>query len=521
MGLFDKYLKFIPPVLVTLAFLVWVTIFHGLYPLPFYSYFFDPELAYYLNSLQLGNWGEVQLYQHPGTILQLAGAGIAAVLQLSPEAAFADHQIDQFRLVWKAIAVGAMVLLVVQIFRLSFSGRTITTFSIAILLLISDYNTWAYWGTFTPEGGILVIYLPAALVFASRMFQPTIRPVEWIAWGAVLALITTLKITLWPVTLFLWIIAATRHDLGSVRRLAIFAVGFCGIFLLSVIAASIFAQNRADQLSWFVNLISESGRYGVRGEIPSRSFLPMAEILSLLKSGLALQNYTTLLPMLFMTALAVCDMISPNRLKTDRILAGGFILTFILTWVVFAKHPYQIKYLLVQLPLMLAYWIIRQHRIVEVLPPRICYTAMCLLAGVGFSAFANYKALHNYTTTHTISARQEIDWVIAQVKPEQIALTLWTPHPLAAKAFALRECLIFERIHHDTVRKSFSFSERTANHVHATGSSLPLHTIEPGTLIVTSRFFKDQRAPLIHLNADLQLFFYRSSPIANPQGTAD
>ena len=66
----------------------WILFNYILNPLPFFSYFSDPELAYIFSSLELSEYGKVELTDHPGTFLQIFGVPTAALASLDFSDAF-------------------------------------------------------------------------------------------------------------------------------------------------------------------------------------------------------------------------------------------------------------------------------------------------------------------------------------------------------------------------------------------------------------------------------------------------
>jgi hypothetical protein len=241
----------------------------------------------------------------------------------------------------------------------------------------------------------------------------------------------------------------------------------------------------------------------------SGAFLEIPTILTQLQQGLALQNYTILIPVILFVGLALYDLrqSSPNSRRFQ--LSVCFLVSLSLIWLAFLKHPYQIKYILPQVLLILFYWLARETADKTPLPGRIKLIALCLFVGVGFSAFANFTLLHAYSRVTTKENVKVIDRVIQEVNPSYIRFSLEVLHPDSTRAFALRECKVFTEVFRTQVSPSITvFRERNSSFKEETTGNLPIEQISDGMLIVTRGYFEDERAPLIHFDQDLDLFFY-------------
>lgn len=139
---------------------VWVLFNYILNPLPFFSYFSDPELAYIFSSLELAKFGNVELTQHPGTFLQIFGIPTAALAAIDFADAFDTDAIDRFRDVWLYFCSLSMIGCIYVLKKITTNNLQLVC---ATLLLFSDYNTLAFWGRFTPEGAFSALYLPILL----------------------------------------------------------------------------------------------------------------------------------------------------------------------------------------------------------------------------------------------------------------------------------------------------------------------------------------------------------------------
>ena len=185
-------------VILILAFFVYEKVIN---PLPYYSFFSDPELPYFLNSVMLATEGQVQHTDHPGTALQMVGAVLSRLLGISPDEVFADGTIQLFRHAWQYLSLALTLGLVVFLWRSLGQVARGWMFVCLLAVVFADYNSLVYWGTFTPEGAFTVLYIPAMVLLLRRFHSGTaISTPVLVVLGLLLGLVTTIKLTLWPVT---------------------------------------------------------------------------------------------------------------------------------------------------------------------------------------------------------------------------------------------------------------------------------------------------------------------------------
>lgn len=486
----------------------WFAVFTVARPLPFFSYFHDPELTYILNARELLATGSVEHTDHPGTILQLVGAGLHLVLGTEIDEVLAETAINPFRALWawlSLLSAIALILLAARHFR---EGWVLV---VGLGLLVFDPNAAIYWTRFTPEGGLFALYLPFALLALMRFTRgDRVGVGQAIAWGILLGALTTLKITFWPLTLFLaFVLLATRDPLD--RR----AVVCAGAFFVAALATylplgSLFARDVAAQWAWLGRLITHSGRYGSGEE----GVLSLSEILRWTQRGYASQGYFPLLVLAVFAALASWDLFGRARGRRSRLLALGVLLCFALSVLLFAKHPYQIKYLLPLAPLLFLYWSARREEGTPPWPRLAKLGLVALLGGVGINALATYAALHEFTLRRHQDTVAEVDKALEIARPRHALFSYEIQHPLAARAFAVNETQFFlPQLESFAIEPSW-FRERQSDYALASGTPFPQETLPPDSLIFTASYFEDPRAQLVYANPDLGfgLFIYQVAP---------
>ncbi len=498
------------------AFLVlglWFTAYHVLYPQPFYSFFSDPELPYILNSVQLAQSGTVQMHEHPGTLLQIAGAVISRIIQMEPASVFSSEKIDMFRLFWRVVSLFAAAITLLVLYRMERSLQSSGLFGIALLLIVSDYNALAYWGTFTPEGAFFAVYLPTALLFIHRhSLSAPVRIPELAGWAFLLGSVSTIKITLLPASLFLWVagysitvgrqgslnlrIGAFRPLLGSALTLLIFGLLAVG-----------FSEDRSAQLQWFAQLVSEGGRYG-RPTESGGMFLPAMEIIDWVIKGLSLQSYTTLVPLTVLVAISVFCVIGKSVPRNQKVVSAAFILVALANWLIFIKHPYQIKYLLTQPILLVVFWC-AWNQCCGKLSVRAMAVTSLLLCFVAFNSFANHLLLHRYTRERTLANAEIIDRIVASKQPSTLYVGSNLDHPVAAKRFAVNWARYFRANFAEQVGTVHSVNERSFDLRQTRGgSSIGIAAIEPDSLIIVEHFYRDDRIIPQFESMEMGLFIY-------------
>ena len=432
-------------------------------PLPFYAFQSDPELRYYYNSLLLANGRRVEHTDHPGTALQCTGAVIARGLGLKLEDAFEPAALQRFLLVWRVVALASLTAIGVWLAR-RLKGRGGWVLALLVLLVAFDYQTLVYWLTFTPESAFFVLYLPVALFCVLRGRKPV--PCSWregLLLAALLGFITTIKLTLWPVTLFVlgWL-AFAQSPLTSVSGWRRFA-GYAGIALLTYAGiASALAQDPAASWRWVLALIEHNGRYGGRYGAAAAGaglFPPWSVGLEALQRAFALQAYTTL-PVfggVLLCALwswrrkdgpaeggAACPQDAGWKSRVEQRVGGnalhlesartasvGFIAALLLLFLMFLKHPYQGKYLMPASVLIVLFAAVQ----VEAgwLPPLRWIRPLCLILGlIVFNAVLSQQLLYNYTIPRDGRICARIDAWLAKAPHDALVFSSRLPHPIPA-----------------------------------------------------------------------------------------
>jgi len=474
--------------------------------LPFFAYFADPEVAYIFSALQLNEMGYVQMTDHPGTFLQIVGAGLGRLLSFDFKQAFVLDAYNQFRSAWLIFTLLAVAFALLQFWKLL--GWSVCAFLIASLLLVHDYNTLMHFGRFTPEGGFLALYLVAA-VLACRSITGAkeLSFARALNWGALLGAVTTIKITLWPVTAFLiGAFFCLRSEAKMPRQLLAGALMLATALVAYFVVGSAFADDAADQMAWFKRLLTESGRYGKPN--PEGSFLPFAQILSFTIQGFSFQSFTTLFPIVALSGFALWKLIRSQSTPL-RLLSLGFLLCLALSFLIYAKHPYQIKYLLPQTYLLLAYFLIVGNYFRDELPQaKILRAVGLVLAMVAVNAFLNFHIVYGFNQNRYAAIKQEVSRIMQAQAVDNFYFSLEVPHELTAYGLGVREITDLLPLFEQTAPSLTVFRERNADYSISIAGSLPLEKIAPSSLIFTQRYFKDARAVLIYYDENLSLFVY-------------
>lgn len=487
----------------------WVLLNYILNPLPFFSYFSDPELAYIYSSLELEKFGSVELTSHPGTFLQVFGVPTAAIAGIDFTDAFKPDAIDRFREVWLYFCSLSMIGSIYLLKKLTTNNLQLVS---ATLLLFSDYNTLSYWGRFTPEGAFSTLYLPILLLLVLRLNSANpISTKSLLGWSILVGCATTIKITLWPVSIFSWILVACHGDSSTTLKIKK-GVLFATVSLLAyLILASAFADDRTEQIQWFLSLITNSGRYG--GTNSHGAFLPFSQIVEMTWRGLSLQNYTTLIPLILTSAAALIIALKKQTKPSARIVTMSFMICLILSGLIYAKHPYQIKYLLPQSYLILLFFLYLSKLKLVTYHSLVPKALLALTAGATLNSFATYQALHTYIRNHDNLTQQKIDDAIAQVNPSKVYLSLEIQHPLTAQGLATRETKRLIPLFENQTPSSQIFRERENDYKIIHNSPLPLESINDNSLIFTARPFSDPRVQYIYQDLALGLnIFYAHAP---------
>lgn len=489
--------------LLPIAFLVWVVAYRIFLPLPFYSYFADPELAYLFSALELAEFKTVQLHDHPGTLLQLFGVLITACLGMDLTAAFDVPTVNRFRLVWLCFSCAAL-LLTARLIRKATPDRIV--FATAFLLLFHDFHAFAFWGRFTPEGAFFSLYMPVLmLIYAGQRGEGIRRPGQALLVGLVLGCATTVKITLWPVTAFFWLIFWVG-DLSPagyrIKNLLLLSGSSVAAYC---VLGSAFAIDRGAQFEWFLSLITESGRYG--GISEHGAFLPLTEIATRFFQGLRIQSYTALIPLFALGGWAIIDIGSRTTANKTKIVSAGFLICLAFTFFLYAKHPYQMKYLLPQTLLFTLYFIWRTRQ-GNPLPAKVKMIIIVMFTAVTLNALASYHVLHIASKDRNLEIARNIDAAIEELNPKVVFFSMEVPHPRMSQAFAVREARRLGPHFEATVPPTSIFRERAADYSRLSGVALPLQELAPETLIVTAGYFEDPRVQLVWADADLRLFMF-------------
>lgn len=497
------------------AFAVWFFVYHFYWAQPFYSYFSDPELPYFLNSVQLYLSGTVQMHEHPGTLLQILGGLIAAVLQINASNLFSIEKIDAFRLVWRLVSFASAVFLIFLLCKFNEGRKSLWLLPVALLVFASDYNTLAYLGTFTPEGAFFTIYLPFVLLFLLRVERTEHMGMrEALIWALFLGAVTTIKITLVPVTLFVWAVMIAKSFSSSKSRPAWkLAIPVVFSFVFATVLAVIFSENREGQLRWFFQLLTESGRYGRPSE-GGRAFLPFDDIIQHFIAGLSLQSYTLLIPFFLFLCIAFWDLFSGGKTRFERIVAFAFLTSLFISLLLFIKHPYQIKYLLTNTVLFVAFWCAREGsgRSSE---KRVYALVTLLLGGVILNSFSTHWLLHAYTKNISSESRSIIDKFVETREPQRIYFGSDIHHPKSAKRFGVNWAMFFFEEFSDQVGDIQLFTERSFNLRYARSHyRIALERISEASLIIATNFYDDPRIEMLFGDEDLRIFIY--TPHENP-----
>jgi hypothetical protein len=476
-------------------------------PLPFFAYFADPEIAYIFSALQLKAVGYVQMTDHPGTFLQMFGAGLAALLGFDWREAFDLAAYNRFRFAWLGLTCVVLAVVIFTLWRQT--ERSAGLLAILLLLLFHDYNTLMHFGRFTPEGGFLTLYLPvlvAACLGAGR--ARNLRLAEAIGWGALLGAATTIKITLWPVTAFvIGAFLCLRPQAWRRPHLLVWLTVPCAALLAYAILGSIFADDAAGQLDWFLRLLFESGRYGKASE--AGSFLPLARIFEYTRHGFGFQSYTTLFPIMALSLWAVWKL-ACCRATGLRCMSGGFLLCLFLSFLIYAKHPYQIKYLLPQTYLFFGFALLCFYRFPEEMPARPAMRGFAaILALVAVNGLVNFHIVHRFNADRYTRTLEAVDHVMEKVPADRYYFSLEVPHPLTAYGLGVREIPDLQPLFLAKKAPLTVFRERNADYSIPIAAPLPLTQIEPNALIFTQRYFNDERTRLIYMDEALGLFAYQ------------
>lgn len=417
-------------------------------PLPFYAFQSDPELRYFYNSLLLAHGLGIEHTDHPGTALQCIGAVIARGLGLKLEDAFEPAALQRFLLCWRLLAIASLLGTGAWLAR-RLSGRGSWAVALPALLFAFDYQTWVYWLTFTPESAFFVLYLPVALfcvLRGSRGESGSWR--EGLLLALVLGFLTTIKMTLWPVTLFVlgWL-AFARVPLASAQGWRRFA-GFTGAALLLYAGVvTVLAQQPAATWQWVVRLIEHSERYGGRyGAVSADAGLFPAWSVGLkaLQLAFSLQTYTTLPVFAGAVLWALWSWRSPTSPTLTpsfphslaggspaRSASAGFLAALLLLFLMFLKHPYQGKYLMPASLLIVLFAVIQVDA--GRLPPLRWLRPLCLILGlIVCNAVLTQKLLYDYTIPRAERICARIEGWLAQTPHDATIFSSRLPHPIPA-----------------------------------------------------------------------------------------
>ncbi|MGZ0709830.1 hypothetical protein ACWPKO_16000 [Coraliomargarita sp. W4R53] len=326
--------------------------------------------------------------------------------------------------------------------------------------------------------------------------------------GVLIGAVTTIKVTLWPVSAFLLgAFLCFRTDLTGAKTCLRWGLLVACALLSYGVVGSMFADNPTAQWKWFLSLLTESGRYG--HDSSQGSFLPLSQILDFTLRGFSFQSYTTIVPIVALSFFALWDCIKSDRTQL-RLLSVGFLACLGLSFLIYAKHPYQIKYLLPQTYLFVAYFVIRgscRRANVSATVLRVFSLVMFLVV---VNAAVNFHILYRYNAQRYTEISKQIDHWIQTIEPEQLYFSLEVPSRYTAYGLGVREITDFEPLYASEHRPLIVFRERSQDYQISDGAVLPLAEIEAHALIFTKRFFQDARVQLIWYDESLGLFAYSS-----------
>ena len=408
------------------AFWVWRAI---VAQLPFYAFQSDPEVMYYDSAILLANGHALEHTDHPGTALQCTGALIARGLGLNLPSAFDPAAFRRFMLGWRLLALASLLGTGFWLAK-RLAGRGAFGVALLPLLFAFDYQTLAYWLTFTPESAFFVLYLPVALWCLLRARGPGCSWRGGLGLAVLLGFATTIKLTLWPVTLFVLAqLALSRaSSVPSWRRFA----AYTGVAaLVFAVAATVLAHDPMAPWRWVLGLIEHSGRYGaVRAE--GGVFPPWSVGLEALRRAFALQAYTTLPVYAGILLLAIWSARrDPARDSRDRILGASFLAAFLLLLVMFLKHPYQGKYLMPASLLILLYATAQIES--GPLPGLRWIRPLGVVLGlIVVNAVLSQKLLYDFAISRDQRVCAHIDAWLARVPHDAVVISSRLPHPIPA-----------------------------------------------------------------------------------------
>lgn len=402
-------------------------------PLHWFSFQSDPELTYIFSSALLANGSLVDHTDHPGTALQWVGALIARAQGITLASVLEPDALQRFLFSWRLLAL-ASALGTTWLLARRWRENAASVGLIAALGFALDYQMLVYWPTFTPESAFVVIYLPVALVCVLHTGEWSLR--RWLTTAVAMGIVTTIKLTLWPITLF---VAAGIAFSGSPRRRALgrFAVFVAITFGSYVTAAAITARDPLAQWRWIAALLGNAGRYGsARAE--GGVFPPFSVGLDALRHGLAFQSYSLIPAALIVLVLAVASLrrAARARNRAEAIWSGAFLGGAALSLLLFFKHPYQFKYLL-PLSLLAAIYLSRSSLAIPPSASRWLWGAVALLAFVALNAVATQILLYEHVIARDRRVQERIDQWRTRVPHDVIVFSSGLPHPVAALKYTV------------------------------------------------------------------------------------
>jgi hypothetical protein len=402
-------------------------------PLPFFSFQSDPELAYFFNAVLLANGLPVEHTDHPGTALQWIGALIARGQGIGFASALEPAVAQRFFTAWRVLALLSAVGTGWMLSR-KLRGKTPSAIAVVMLGFALDYQSFVYWPTFTPESAFFVIYVPVAL--ACVLHGGTWSLPRGLAAAVAMGFVTTIKLTLWPVTLFVAAGLAFTQNSG-VRAWARLAA-FVGVALFTyVLVAMVSAQDPAAQWRWVGALIGNSGRYGApRAE--GGFFPPLSLGFEALRRGFALQSYTVVPAAVAILVFAVASLrrFARERNRAATTWSVVFLAAASMSLLLFFKHPYQFKYLM-PVSVLTAIYLAHSATVDAIPAHRWSWAAALLMAVVALNALAAQNLLYDYVTARDQRVQTRVDRWIATVPHDAVVFSAGLPHPIAACKYTM------------------------------------------------------------------------------------
>lgn len=244
-------------------------------PAPFYVRY-DPEVTYMLSSLSIFKGHRFVYYHHPGTPLEIVGAGLLALTKPlvgggSQEFVRMHLQeprifLTMARFVLTASAVIGILVLVTQSWRASnrwFLLPSVATGLSYYAVHPGSFDSGIYWSHNSiafPFGTLMLIYLIASLQTNEKRFS---KAAAVYGIGAGLLAATQIYFGAWSVGgMVAYGIAAYSSTGRLTRGMLVGALSGASSIASFFLATLPIAHKYPDLLRWLGNLISHQGRYG-------------------------------------------------------------------------------------------------------------------------------------------------------------------------------------------------------------------------------------------------------------------